>query len=344
MDHQQSNKIKISILISTYNRVEELKSCINSILEVDFPKNHYEILVGDGGSTDSTFEFMSNLVKKSEKFPDQLPIIKYFRNNKNLGAMGNRMTSFRVVKGKYMCVLDSDATVPKNWLKNIYNHMEKNKLDASGGLNITNPKEGPILGADVGSNGIIQPCYRKNDPLFISTVNAFFNTRTLRKMGGLDPIMAYGGADMELGIRARLFGAKISGEMNTIVDHTRKPKGEHFRARKNIEKLTYYQLSRHIYLFLKNFEWRFGIIFSLRIFLFKSIQLMGALIKKNLGYIKGYIKAIFWILSNLGTIILNHNKVKRKIKSFKIVKKYYHPKPSLISICVRNYRSIFKKY
>ncbi|NVM04163.1 MAG: glycosyltransferase [Candidatus Helarchaeota archaeon] len=338
-------KIKFSILIATYNRKDELEKCINSILQVDFPKDEYEILIGDGGSNDSTFEFMKKLVVKSKKFTHEYPFIGYFRESQNLGGMGNRIKPLYSSKGKYICTLDSDATVPKNWLKSIYSLMESENLDVSGGLQLTNPKKGPTFGADLGAHGAGVAPYQVRNPLFLSGVATFFKRSTLIKMGGFDPIMIYGGADLEIGIRARLFGAKVLGDINTIVDHTESPVKDHFRARKNLEKYIYFQLSRHTYLYLKNFEWKYGINLSLRYFLYINYICIRELLKKHVSVIKGYLKGIFWILINLGTIFINHNRVKRNVKSSKIIKKFFHPNPNIFSLFlmkIRKNNELFK--
>ncbi|MHA1381719.1 MAG: glycosyltransferase family 2 protein [Candidatus Helarchaeota archaeon] len=320
-------KIKISILISTYNRYRELKSCIDSLLSVDFPLDDYEILVGDGGSTDNTKEYMMQLVEKSKQNSEKFPIIRYFREKKNLGGLGNRIRPLIVSNGKYVCTLDSDAVVPKDWLKNIYFFMESQGLDVSGSLQLTDPKKGPCIGFDLGKFGESVKPYRIKEPLYISGVATFFKKSTLLKMGGFDPIMIYGGADMDLGIRARYYGAKILGDISTVVDHTKLPIGEHVRAPKNSEKYMYFQFSRVIYIFLKNFEWRYGINFALRYFLLCSYEAFKGLKNKDLGIVKGYLKAIFWIFTNLGIIFINHKRVIRKIKGFQLVKKFFHQDP-----------------
>ncbi|MFX0138258.1 MAG: glycosyltransferase family 2 protein [Candidatus Hodarchaeota archaeon] len=167
--------------------------------------------------------------------------------------------------------------------------------------------------------------YRKREPLFISGVNNFFKKSTLLKIGGFDPIIKYGGPDLELGIRARLFGAKVLGDLSNIVDHTSRPVDAHFRSPKNRENLIYFLVSRVSYSYLKNFEWRYGINLSLRYTIYHFYESLRALRNEDVKIMKGFLRGIFWILINFGKIIINHYRVKRNVKGSKLIKKFFHP-------------------
>jgi glycosyltransferase involved in cell wall biosynthesis len=47
-----SNKILLSVIVRTYNRVELLALCLDSLIKQTAPKSAYEILVIDNNSTD----------------------------------------------------------------------------------------------------------------------------------------------------------------------------------------------------------------------------------------------------------------------------------------------------
>lgn len=44
--------MKLSILIPMYNSSEQFSNCLDSLLNQDIPKEDYEIIVMDDGSTD----------------------------------------------------------------------------------------------------------------------------------------------------------------------------------------------------------------------------------------------------------------------------------------------------
>jgi succinoglycan biosynthesis protein ExoA len=44
----------VSVVIPVYNEERYLKACLGSVLEQDYPRDRYEVIVADGGSTDRT--------------------------------------------------------------------------------------------------------------------------------------------------------------------------------------------------------------------------------------------------------------------------------------------------
>ena len=89
---------KITIMINTYNRVSELKECINSILMQTY--TNYEIIIMDDNSTDETEEYCKHLLKDDR--------IKYFRNTENKGQAWSKKEYFSKGKGKYIIFCDDD--------------------------------------------------------------------------------------------------------------------------------------------------------------------------------------------------------------------------------------------
>jgi glycosyltransferase involved in cell wall biosynthesis len=60
------SKTKLSYVLPTYNRVEYLGECLDSLIQQDFPKDEFEIIVVDDGSTDSTPELVQFYMKDNK--------------------------------------------------------------------------------------------------------------------------------------------------------------------------------------------------------------------------------------------------------------------------------------
>lgn len=117
----------ITILIPARNEAENIKACLKSVLDGNYPQNLLEIIVLDDFSEDKTVEivqqFSENLVPKrlgSEclsclKLSDYLPNEARFSPNKKkaieLGVMH--------AKGEIIVTTDADCMVPKDWLFHI---------------------------------------------------------------------------------------------------------------------------------------------------------------------------------------------------------------------------------
>lgn len=92
------SKVTVSICIPTYNQVEYLKKCIQSILVQDYLD--YEIVISDDSTNDTVKSYIDSL-GLNEK-------ISYYRNSPSLGTPENWNHSISKVQGKYIKVLHHD--------------------------------------------------------------------------------------------------------------------------------------------------------------------------------------------------------------------------------------------
>ena len=92
------SKVTVSICIPTYNQVEYLKKCIQSILVQDYLE--YEIVISDDSTNDSVKSYIDSL-GLNEK-------ISYYRNSPALGTPENWNHSISKARGKYIKVLHHD--------------------------------------------------------------------------------------------------------------------------------------------------------------------------------------------------------------------------------------------
>ncbi|MBK7429092.1 MAG: glycosyltransferase [Saprospiraceae bacterium] len=53
LDMQTS--IQVSIVIPVLNQIDKVQSCLDALLQQDFPRDQLEIIVIDNGSTDGTW-------------------------------------------------------------------------------------------------------------------------------------------------------------------------------------------------------------------------------------------------------------------------------------------------
>ncbi len=103
----------ISIIIPMRNEENYIEKCIKSVLNQDYPKNKFEIIIVDGGSTD-------NSIKIVRKF------IKNRKNIKLLGSTGVNCPAamnigIKVAKGNIISKVDAHGFIASNYLtKNIY--------------------------------------------------------------------------------------------------------------------------------------------------------------------------------------------------------------------------------
>lgn len=89
---------KVSIVIPTYNRGDQLRICLKSLQEQSF--KNFEVLVCDDGSTDNTFTVV-------EEFKDVLNL-NYIKDVNFGGPAKPRNNGLKQAKGEIIAFLDSD--------------------------------------------------------------------------------------------------------------------------------------------------------------------------------------------------------------------------------------------
>ena len=116
-----SYPIDISIIMPVYNVEKYLARCLESAIRQTFPRNKYEIICVNDGSTDNSLEIL-------ERYAEQFPNIKII-NQKNSGPAAARNRGILEAQGKYVLFIDSDDFITLNALKILYNYAEQNNSD-----------------------------------------------------------------------------------------------------------------------------------------------------------------------------------------------------------------------
>jgi glycosyltransferase involved in cell wall biosynthesis len=107
----------ISIVLPTYNRAHLLSRAIESVLDQSYP--HWELIVVDDGSTDSTLNVI-------QKFVNQDPRIRIIKKSHS-GLSLTRNAGIHRAGGEYTGFLDSDDEFTKNHLQLRADYLQENK-------------------------------------------------------------------------------------------------------------------------------------------------------------------------------------------------------------------------
>ncbi|HIB9002817.1 glycosyl transferase family 2 [Raoultella planticola] len=99
MAQLNDESLKVSVYISTHNRLARLKRAMQSVLSQTY--SNIEILVCDDASSDGTQEYMTTLCYKDKR-------VRYFRNETNQGACVTRNLGIFNATGYFITGLDDD--------------------------------------------------------------------------------------------------------------------------------------------------------------------------------------------------------------------------------------------
>jgi MoaA/NifB/PqqE/SkfB family radical SAM enzyme/GT2 family glycosyltransferase len=227
--HKYDSDKKISVIIPTYNRKELLKNTLQSLFNQNFPKDQYEIIVIDDGSTDSTEDMIKSLTPTCD--------FKYFYWSRlqefNPGTSQNRAGPARNIgiknaTGNLIVFMDSDIICTPDLLNEHYKlHQTDDNLVVIGyRKDMINPNSetfNDVRDLDYGTCNYNIKNLDAPWRLFYSN-NASVKKEHLSTVGMFDNIFVYWGfEDLELGYRLFKLGLKFILNTNALCYHQYHP-------------------------------------------------------------------------------------------------------------------------
>jgi GT2 family glycosyltransferase len=306
----------VSVIISDYNGIEYLASCVGSVLNTDYP--NFEVILVDNASTDGSLDVARKLFSSD-------PRVKIICNKENLGFTGGNNVGVEYANGKYLLFLNVDTKVDPAWLKELVKVMEENSRIGIAQCKILlmdNPKILDNAGHYIDSFGLTywigyleedKGQYDHGYEMFGACGAALaIRTTLFRKLGGFDPDFFIFFDESDLCWRVWLTGYKVVFIPNAIVYHkggfSYKSKG--YVAKKTFPTSFLYVRNR-LSSMIKNYE-----LMNLLKFVPANILIMlglSLLSVKNgdIGDAQAIKNGLFWNIHNLKKIILKRIAVQR---------------------------------
>lgn len=136
-----------SIIVCTYNRKRKLERCLKSIFNLCYPKDRFEVIIVDGGSTDGTIELIRKKYDKIKLLVENKPGLSHARN-----------TGVRNSKGDIIAFTDDDCIVDKQWLRALASSFcTKNVIGVGGPVYLRYPQLVPCKFLVEGALGLYNP-------------------------------------------------------------------------------------------------------------------------------------------------------------------------------------------
>jgi len=204
---------KVSVIIPTYNQKEILAKTLDYLILQDYPKERYEIIVVDDGSSDATQEMVKS--KMGSKVG-----LRYFYQKKR-GPHFARNLGIDKARGEIMIFVDSDIFTPPNFIsEHVKFHQKFGDVVVSGPTVRTDRLDNVF--ADANRRKIKKLLFDFSGPSFI-TSNLSVKRKFLIRVGGFDEeFTGFGWHDWELGLRLKKLGLKARRNINAIVYHYKK--------------------------------------------------------------------------------------------------------------------------
>lgn len=216
-----AGKPLFSVVILNWNGRPLLGECLDSVLAQTF--RGFEAIVVDNGSTDGSVEFLR------ASYGDRIRLVSL---DGNIGYGGGNNRGIDVACGTWVVLLNNDTQADPRWLEEIsaaadrhpdaavfackiLNYYRRSEIDNVGHLLYP---DGINRGRGRGETDAGQ--YDREEEIFFpSGCAAAFRKDLLDAIGNFDESFFAYGDDTELGLRARLFGAKCMFAPKAVVYH-----------------------------------------------------------------------------------------------------------------------------
>jgi GT2 family glycosyltransferase len=196
----------ISIVVGVKNEEKYIRECIESLLNIDYPTDCYEIFIVDGMSNDDT----QNIIK-------QYPLKLILNEKKNVAAARN--LGVKIAKGNLIAFTDGDCKVDRIWLKTLVKEIlnAPDNVACVGGPNLifdTDSIFARVVGYSqetlMGSGGSAQS-YLHTKKQYVQSIpncNALYKKSAIEDVGYFDEYFVVG-QDGELNYRMQMAGFRF---------------------------------------------------------------------------------------------------------------------------------------
>lgn len=184
------------VVIPTYNNLEALKLCLDSLLKQNF--KDFKAYVCVDGSTDNTVPYLQSFCASNQQFS----WLEY-SDRKNRGRSQNRNQILDKISAEYLLFIDADVVCDPNLLQNHYQVLNEFPNSVSLGFVNWMNKEHNLWANYISSRGIGKHNHMDDVPYqYFTTQNTAFKSDCFLKLQGFDPhFREYGGEDTELSFR-----------------------------------------------------------------------------------------------------------------------------------------------
>jgi len=203
-----------SIGLCVRNSARTIAKNIESIINLDYSKDQFQLVVVDGHSTDNTVEIIKDTLKGSD-------VNAIFMLDNGKGLSYARQLVVGNCNSKYIVWVDGDNVLPKNFLKSHIDYMENHPKDGFSGAKII-PLGKSVVSRLQGYQWVIPASNWKDAGYKMGKTGiqgTICRVDAINSVGGFDRFIDGAGEDVDLFIRMKLEGWGIGGTKDTRIYH-----------------------------------------------------------------------------------------------------------------------------
>lgn len=185
----------VSVVIPVKNRTQDLRQCLASLHQLDWPKDKLEIIVVDDGSSDDTPEVALAAG------------VKLIRNESSAGPAAARNRGVDSAHGDILAFIDSDCLADTTWLRELTPWFSFAVVGALGGLVEGYYQQSSLDRYELACSSLSISkhfLYESDDrnSFYVPSCNMLVRRRVFLQLGGFNPHM-HVGEDVDLCWRLR---------------------------------------------------------------------------------------------------------------------------------------------
>jgi GT2 family glycosyltransferase len=202
--------LSVSIIVPCRDEAKYIGSCLDAILENDYPKSHLEIIVVDGMSRDDS-------VRIVREYMARCPSIRVIQNEKRITPVAFNL-GVRAAKGELIMIMSAHAVVARDYISKCVKYSIEYNADNVGGIMQTRAGDSTVFGRAI-AHSVSHPfaagtaVHRTGrgveQPRWVDTVfGGCFKRAVFDRIGLFDERLAKG-QDREFNVRLRRAGGRI---------------------------------------------------------------------------------------------------------------------------------------
>ena len=214
----------LSVIVAVKNEEKCIKKCIESLLTQSFPQKDYQIIIVDGGSTDSTIRIVEEII---QKYPGRIHLLY---NPKQWQSAGRNIGINLGPNSELIAYIDGHCIADSNWLESLYESYLESDSENLGGIGSIHysPADETPLGKSIeqlfqsklgGMGSSYMPAKQKQTVLTAPYV--LYNRKALDTVGYYDEEMKIG-EDFTLNYKLNKNNYKLFIEPKAIVYYYKK--------------------------------------------------------------------------------------------------------------------------
>jgi len=190
----------ISIIVAARNEENNISTCLQSLIEQDYPKDKYEIIVVDDHSTDKTIEEVKKIQEKNKR----IHLISMSNDGEKKGVVSYKREAIQagmaLSKGDFLLLTDADCEVSTDWVKLISFLFIKEKCVFVGGPVVISLKTTRLLPTFqaldmIGMMIITGAGFHSGNQLLANGANMAFSKQAFHDAGGFSKFPAKASGD-----------------------------------------------------------------------------------------------------------------------------------------------------